>query len=204
MHRPTPPIWILAALLGSGLAGCRPAPDAAGAASPTPLPGPIVVTAQASPQATLVALPLQSEEEASAGAGFAPYEPAYLPADYFLLVREAAPPESGLTAVHTLYQSGPGSSPPGFLSLWQAMFPDPAAAPAAAPGAIPPAPMTVRGQAGMWIERAAQGIPPGGADGWQFSAVNVLTWQEGAFTFALQSNLLGLEELLRVAESLEP
>ncbi|HEY1016439.1 MAG TPA: hypothetical protein VGE07_27260 [Herpetosiphonaceae bacterium] len=158
------------------------------APAPTPLPAPTVLSDSAAEQAF----------------GAAVYEPGWLPAGFGLQVREVLGGAAGATALafYTNPAQG-GDTGPAFVKLSQTSG-DPAQASSLAIGQAPTSDVTVRGQAGLWVDQAALMFKADGAGNITGAGINLLIWSEGANTFVLESNQLGQADLLAIAEALQP
>ncbi len=128
-----------------------------------------------------------SLEEATEQAGFPAYVAAYAPAGYELLERIVDIDERG-TSIETRYFDRESHS----YQIVQAYLKD-------GHWYEPPSveerrEMTVRGQAAIWLEVKYT----------EDSGLNTLAWKESSFIFAINSNVLSLEEIINIAESLSP
>jgi len=140
--------------------------------------------------------------EAERQASFSLYTPSYLPACFTLndrsLLLEAATP----TVLSAYLCAGETGYEDVFLQMHQSQLGD-------APknefqiGDAQPVAVTVRGQAGMWIEQAPIGVKSNREGATALMPVNMLVWEEDGFHFQLQSNQLSQDEMLKVAESLQ-
>lgn len=139
--------------------------------------------------------------QVSEKAGFPAYEPKYVPSDYPLITRDVLFTGSSIT-VHTSY----GIS--NIIALSQSLVESDAKPWEMGVGDVPIVDVTVRGQAGVWLEQVPI-IPVQDQQGeWNYQRWNQLIWAEDGYNFMLQTNLpsdvIPLSELLRIAESLEP
>jgi hypothetical protein len=68
--------------------------------------------------------------------------------------------------------------------------------------------VTVRGQDGIWLEQIPVYPFQNEQGEWEYTRWNQLIWSENDFTFVLQTNMpsdvLPLDEILKIAESLKP
>ncbi len=143
-------------------------------------------------------------EQAEAEVGFHAYAPTYVPDGYVLSGRDTwmhdGQPIWGdhRLVVDTSYTGG-GSS---HFVIWQNRYREGYVADLPI-GDSPVLDVTVRGYAGIWIEQAQRGIGKGAEEEWHTVGVNILLWEEDGFTFWMQSSTLALDEMLKIAESLE-
>lgn len=139
--------------------------------------------------------------QVSEKAGFPVYEPKYVPSDYPLITRDVLFTGSSIT-VSTSY----GIS--DIIDLSQSLVESNAKPWEVGVGDVPIMDVTVRGQAGVWLEQVPI-IPVQDQQGeWDYQRWNQLIWAEDGYNFMLQTNLpsdvIPLSELLKIAESLEP
>lgn len=150
----------------------------------TPIPG---VTPQIYDMQTL------SLEAAAAQTGFAVLVPHSLPARYRLTARDVWH-QNGVNSVTTIYHR---PQPDDSLSISQTIYdpnePDQSRQFDVGDAAVTD--VTVRGLPGLFAEHVTT-WPPG-------AMINMLFWQEGEFTFMMQSSLLTLDEILSIADSLQ-
>lgn len=136
-----------------------------------------------------------SLEAVEALTGFPVLEPRNVPTGYLRGSRDVWQ-RNGMNSVSTSYYSL--HSPISF-NLAQTLY-DETMPHEFSIGDAPTQAVEVRGVDGLWVEHSAT-WPPG-------STLSLLFWQEGEFTFILQSatttgNPFGLPEMLRIANSLE-
>ena len=139
---------------------------------------------------------LTTVEQVAAEAGFQPLQPATLPEGYTLTelgVMEYIDDSLRPDGLGTFLHYTPAASE-AFLDVQQSRFYGDAPREVAI-GDVPVVDVTVRGVPGVWLA-GLPGVHPG-------ERLNMLLWWEDGFAFALQSNVLGLEEVLPIAESLE-
>lgn len=141
---------------------------------------------------------LTTVEQISKEAGFQPLVPAHLPQGYaqadlgaMEYLNDAFRSEGMGTFFR--YEAANGVH---FLEVQQSRFTGDAPQELVV-GDVPVVDVVVRGTDGVWLERLPQvGLPN--------SPINMLLWWEDGFAFAIQSDILGLDDLLAVAESLGP
>lgn len=148
-------------------------------------------------------LVLLTLEEASNQAGFAVLIPDYVPTDFTLVYRVVEESDSA-KMVMTTYQ--PARNPKEDQSIWvyQGIVPDNQEYPVGDAAVVD---VTVRGLPGVWVENVVTGVEySAAADHTNGQSTllrsNFLFWEENGFLFAIQSPVLGLDETLKVAESL--
>ncbi len=127
-------------------------------------------------------------EEVAEQAGFPTYVAAYSPRDYELLERTVRIDERG-TSISTRYADQKSNSyqiVQAYLEDGQYWY--------APPSVEEKHELTVRDQPGTWLQVKYA----------EDSSLNTLTWKESSFVFAISSNILPLEEMLSIAESLSP
>lgn len=135
-----------------------------------------------------------SVEEANALTGFTIAVPADTPAGYRVSSREVWQ-KNGLNSVTTIYHNAQLNDS---LSISQTIYDisNPSQEREFPAGEASIVEIDVRGVQGAWVEGVTT-WPPG-------TTLNMLFWQEGEFTFMMQSAKLPLDEMLRIAESLAP
>ena len=156
--------------------------------------------------------------QAEAEAGFHAYEPTYVPEGFAVWGRDTWI-RNGQTIwgdqrkviQTTYYNNGEALSPSAQekyghtgeprLDISQNLFVEGDVSDLAI-GDSPVADVTVRGHAGIWIEQAQMGAYADEAGQWHTTGENILIWEENGFTFSVRSNVLPLDEMLKVAESL--
>ncbi|MFN8529498.1 MAG: hypothetical protein U0670_12875 [Anaerolineae bacterium] len=136
-----------------------------------------------------------SLEAVEALTGFPVLEPRDVPTGYLRGSRDVWQ-RNGMNSASTSYYSP--HSPISF-NIAQTLY-DESMPHAFSIGDAPTQAVEVRGVSGLWVEHSAT-WPPG-------STLSMLFWQEGEFTFILQSGTttgspFGLAEMLRIANSLE-
>jgi len=136
---------------------------------------------------------LLSLDEVSRLADFTVYAPSYLPARYRIGSRDLWQSD-GLKSVTTSYHN-----PITYdgLSISQSIYAvnEPDQTRQFPVGDAEMVDVMVRGVGGLWVE---------GVTTWpEGSTLNMLFWQEGDFTFMLQTSRLSQAEMIRIAESLE-
>ena len=143
-------------------------------------------------------------EEARRLASFGVLSPAYVPEGYHLQNLDAWPSHDGGTLeITTNYISGQE-----LLMIRQIAYtPSPDAGEAVFPiGDVPVVEVTVRGQKGVWVEKAKLGQHTNEDGTVQLTEWSMLMWQEqrqdGHFLFWFYTNALSREEMLKIAESL--
>jgi hypothetical protein len=156
---------------------------------------------------------LLSVLDASSNAGFAVYTIDYVPEGYSLSSRDVYHSAQS-TTVDSSYRKelNPplhnGEQMSGIIVIDQTLMKDGADPWIMETGETPIVDITVRGQDGIWLEQIP--IYPFQDDQgeWVFARWNQLFWSENGFNFVLQTNmpsdLLPLDELLKIAESLKP
>lgn len=143
-------------------------------------------------------------EQAEAEVGFHAYAPTYVPDGYVLSGRDTwmrdGQPIWGdhRMVVDTNYTNG-GTS---HFVIWQNLYREGYVEDLPI-GDSPVLDVTVRGYAGVWIEQVQRGVSMDGQEHWHTVGVNILIWEENGFTFWMQSNALDLDEMLKIAESLQ-
>ncbi len=151
--------------------------------------------------------------QASVKAGFPVYEPKYIPVGYQLSARDVLMTGSSITAdaSYRIELDPPlhdGLQMAGIIALGQTLVSRDAQPWEKGVGNVPIVDVNVRGQPGVWLEQIPV-IPFQNQQGeWNYERWNQLVWAEGGYTFMLQTNMpsdmLSLNELLKVAESLAP
>jgi hypothetical protein len=139
-------------------------------------------------------------DQLEAEAGFRPLAPAYLPQGYVL--DEMAPMEylddSGRgEGMGTFMRYVLAAQAEHYLDIQQTRFADDRQREFPI-GNNPIQDVTVRGRPGIWLEQALLDA----ADNPKPHPLNVLLWEEDGFIHSLMSDVLPLEELQRVADSL--
>jgi Tfp pilus assembly protein PilE len=154
-----------------------------------------------------------SAAQASAIAGFPIYTPAYIPEGYTLVTRQVYS-NTETTTIDTAYRielNPPlhdGQQMAGMIVIDQIFFQSSAQPWEIGVGDQPTLDVTVRGQAGVWLEQIPI-IPFQNQQGeWDYARWNQLVWAEAGYNFMIQTNLpsdmLPLDELLEIAASLTP
>jgi hypothetical protein len=151
--------------------------------------------------------------QAGKKAGFLVYEAAYIPAGYQLASRDVLTSTQSTTidASYRMELDPPlhnGQQMAGIIAIEQILVYNGSPAWDKGVGDIPLIDVTVRGQPGVWLEQVPV-IPFQDDQGeWDYARWNQLIWAEAGYTFMIQTNmpsdLLPLEELLKIAGSLVP
>jgi hypothetical protein len=152
-------------------------------------------------------------EQASAKAGFPVYDPNYIPDGYQLSTRDVLFTGSSTTA-HMDFRKDldpplhDGLQMAGIIAIGQTLVNGDAQPWEKGIGEVPIVDVNVRGHPGVWLEQVPI-IPVQDQQGeWYYERWNQLVWAEDGYNFMLQtnmpSNILPLDELLRIAESLTP
>lgn len=145
-------------------------------------------------------------EEASQALGFTVYTPAYLPKGYGFGLAYANPPDDPIIAV-TIYthKTAENKFHPDTLTISQRRDEDKRTYELPV-GQAAVEEVTVRGVRGIWIEAAVMGmqVPYGGTPDDAYPVTyNILVWSDAEFWFHLQATALPLDEMLKIAESLQ-
>lgn len=148
-------------------------------------------------------LVLLTLEEASNQAGFAVLTPSYVPTDFTLVYRVVEESDSA-KMVMTTYQLARNPKEDQSIWVYQGIVPDNQEYPVGDAAVVD---VTVRGLPGVWVENVVTGVEySAAADHTNGQSTllrsNFLFWEENGFLFAIQSPVLGLDETLKVAESL--
>jgi len=135
-------------------------------------------------------------EKAIAEAGFQPFLPGYLPSGFSQVSIVTAEYLDDQQIGHGMgifadYVSGAN----GYISIQTNRFDG--REQDIPTGGLTVTDVTVNGQSGVWIEGMAFESPLSPS-----STINMLLWQEGDYTLAVQADQLPLEEVLKIAESL--
>jgi hypothetical protein len=156
---------------------------------------------------------LYSLDEVSQMAGFNACSPQYIPEGYWLATRDVFD-RSGPVIVTTDYRMEldpplqDGLQMSGIIALQQIFDASGTYSWEMNIGEVPIVEVSVNGQPGVWLEQIPV-IPVEDETGqWEYERWNRLIWEAGGFTFIIQTNmpsdLLPLEEVMRIAESLQP
>lgn len=143
-----------------------------------------------------------SEQEAEEQAGFDLVTPGYLPQCFSLNGRNLSGEQDAPTIWTAYHCPGETVYEDVFLYIDQTRLKDRSTTDFAI-GDAQPVEVTVRGQKGLWIERAPIGVQSNREGKTELMPVNLLLWEEDGFFFQMRSNRLTGEEMLAVAESLE-
>lgn len=166
-------------------------------------------TSMGQPTATPMVIPprILPVEQANQEAGFEILYPTYLPAGYQLVARGVHHAEAGVSVGTTYAMVGTTYDPTygmeegtPTLRLIQIRY-APNLTVEHPVGDTPTIKVTVRGQAGLWVEQAAMGCCD---EHGNVLLSNLLVWQEDDIFIDLRSDDLPLEEMLRIAELLSP
>jgi hypothetical protein len=152
-------------------------------------------------------------QEASIKAEFPVYSVGYLPDGYNLSSRDVLQTAQS-TTVDTSYRMeldpplNNGAQMSGIIAIGQLMMNENADPWTMEIGENPIVEVTVRGQDGIWLEQIPVYPFQNDQGEWEYAHWNQVIWSENGFNFVLQTNmpsdLLPLEELLKIAESLKP
>lgn len=94
---------------------------------------------------------------------------------------------------------------PDSITLHQLHFDDLQSPPIQWPiGDTQPVEVTINGYTGVWLEDTPTGYNVAEDSTYELLGVNILTWQQDGYIFYISNFQLGLDELMRVAESLMP
>jgi len=156
---------------------------------------------------------LYSLDEVSQMAGFRAYAPEYIPEGYWLATRDIFD-RSGSMMVTTDYRMEldpplhDGLQMAGIIALQQIFDASGTYSWEMNVGDVPVVNVSVNSQPGVWLEQIPV-IPVEDENGqWDYERWNRLIWEADGFTFIIQTNmpsdLLPLEEVIRIAESLQP
>ena len=156
---------------------------------------------------------LLSVQEASLKAGYSVYEINNMPTGYTLSSRDVLHTAQSITA-HSAYRmelNPPlhnGEQMSGIISLNQTQLKENADPWITEIGEYPMVDVTIRGQDGVWLEQIPIYPFQNEQGEWMYDRWNQLIWSENGFNFVLQTNmpsdLLPLDEMLKIAESLKP
>lgn len=156
---------------------------------------------------------LLTVQEASSKAGFSVYAIDYVPEGYTLSTRDVLQTAQS-TTVDTSYRMEldpplhNGEQMSGIIAINQTLMKENADPWIMEIGENPPVDVTVRGQDGVWLEQIPIYPFQNEQGEWVYSRWNQLIWSEKGFNFVLQTNMpsdmLSLEDLLKIAESLKP
>lgn len=151
--------------------------------------------------------------QASVKAGFPVYEPKHIPVGYQLSARDVLMTGTSITidASYRIDLDPPlhdGLQMAGIIAIDQTLVSSDAQPWEKGVGSGAIVDVNVRGQPGVWLEQIPV-IPFQNQQGeWDYERWNQLVWAEGGYNFMLQTNMpsdmLSLDELLKVAESLAP
>lgn len=149
--------------------------------------------------------------QASAKAGFPVYDAGYVPVGYQLASRDVltSTQSTNIDVSYRMELDPPlhnGQQMAGIIAVEQILVYNGTQAWDKAVGDTPLIDVTVRGQPGVWLEQVPV-IPFQNEQGeWDYARWNQLIWVEAGYTFTIQTNmpsdLLPLDELLKIAESL--
>ncbi len=156
---------------------------------------------------------LYSLDEVSQMAVFRAYAPEYIPEGYWLATRDIFD-RSGPIMVTTDYRMEldpplhDGLQMAGIIALQQIFDASGTYSWEMNVGDVPVVNVSVNSQPGVWLEQIPV-IPVEDENGqWDYERWNRLIWEADGFTFIIQTNmpsdLLPLEEVIRIAESLQP
>jgi len=178
--------------------------------TPTPVNDPTLVCADC---VEPVEVGLLTLSQASAKAGFPVYKPKYIPAGYRSSSRDVFISDSSITAdmSYRMELDPPlhdGLQMAGIIAISQTLAKSDAQPWEKGIGDVPIKEITIHGLPGVWLEQIPV-IPFQDSQGeWDFARWNQLMWAEDGYSFMLQTNMpadiLPLEELLEIAESLAP
>lgn len=156
---------------------------------------------------------LLSVQEASAKAGFSVFATDYIPEGYTLSSRDVLQTAQS-TTVDTSFRMEldpplhNGEQMSGIIALDQTLMKENADPWITEYGENPIVDITVRGQDGVWLEQIPIYPFQNEQGEWEYARWNQLIWFENGFNFVLQTNmpsdLLPLDDLLKIAESLKP
>jgi hypothetical protein len=156
---------------------------------------------------------LLTTSQASAKAGFPVYEPKYVPVGYQLSSRDVFISDSSITAdaSYQIELNPPlhdGLQMRGIIAISQNRVSKAAQPWEKGVGNVPIVDVIVHGEPGVWLEQIPI-IPIQDPQGeWDYARWNQLIWAEDGYSFILQTNMpsdiLPLDELLEIAESLVP
>ena len=146
-------------------------------------------------------------------AGFPVYAPAYIPDGFNLSTRDVLTGGQSIS-VDASYRIEydqpfePGQQTTGLIVINQSLLLDGAQEWRHPVGDTPIIDISVRGQPGIWLEQVPV-YPFQNENGeWEITRWNQILWSEAGYNFMLQTNLptaiLPLEELLKIAGSLQP
>lgn len=151
--------------------------------------------------------------QASEKADFPVYDPAYIPPGYRLQTRDVLF-TTDTTTVSTDYYTElepplhEGEQLRGIIAVGQTRVRSGAQPWETGIGDVPVVEVTVRNQQGVWLEQIPIYPFQNRQGEWDYARWNQLIWAEAGYNFMVQTNmpadLLPLDELLRVAESLTP
>jgi hypothetical protein len=178
--------------------------------TPTPTMDPNWVCADCSEP---LVVGLLTVEEASSKAGFSVYAIGHLPDGYTLSSRDVFHSAQS-TTVDTSYRielNPPlhnGEQMSGIIAVDQTLMKENADPWTMEIGENPLVDVTVRGQDGVWLEQIPIYPFENEQGEWDYARWNQLIWSENGYNFVLQTNmpsdLLPLDDLLKIAESLKP
>ena len=156
---------------------------------------------------------LLTVQEASSKAGYSVYAIGYVPEGYTLTSRDVFQTEQS-TTVDTSFRmelDSPlhnGEMMSGIIAIDQTLMKENADPWIMEIGENPIVDVTVRGQNGVWLEQIPIYPFQNEQGEWDYARWNQLIWSENGFNFVIQTNmpsdLLPLDDLLKIAESLKP
>jgi len=156
---------------------------------------------------------LLTVQEASSKAGFSVYAIGFVPEGYNLSSRDVFHTEKS-TTVGTSYRMEldpplhNGEQMSGIIAIDQTLMKETSDPWTMEIGENPIVDVTVRGQAGVWLDKIPIYPFQNEQGEWVYARWNQLFWSENGFNFVLQTNipsvLLPLDDLLKIAESLKP
>jgi hypothetical protein len=178
--------------------------------TPTPTTDPNWVCTEC-PEPQIVGL--LSLQEASSKAGFSVYAIGHVPEGYILSSRDVLQTAQS-TTVDTSFRMEldpplhNGEQMSGIIAVDQTLMKETADPWTKEIGETPIVDVTIRGQDGVWLEQIPIYPFQNGQEEWMYARWNQLIWSENGFNFVLQTNmpsdLLPLNDLLKIAESLKP
>jgi hypothetical protein len=151
--------------------------------------------------------------QASAKTGFPVYGPKYIPAGYQVSSRDVFVSDGSTTAdVSYRIELDPplhdGLQMSGIIDISQTRFSDSKLSWKSDVGEVPLVDVFVRSQPGLWLEQVPVTAFQNEDGKWDYARWNQLMWAEADYNFMIQTNMpadiLPLDELLKIAESLTP
>lgn len=152
-------------------------------------------------------------DEANSKAGFSVYEAGYIPDGYTLASRDVLQ-TSQTTTVDTAYRMElvqplhDGEQMSAIIAIDQTLKNEDTQPWVMQIGESPIEDVTVRGQDGIWLEQIPIYPFQNEQNQWEYARWNQLYWSENGYNFVLQTNvpsdLLPLDEILKIAESMLP